>query len=67
MRQSRGRFYEVDDADAAGGIVKELESDQVEELTDNTQVRVSDTPQLAGGVLAIALLLLLGLGAWRRA
>lgn len=62
-----GRFYEVDDADAAGGIVKELESDQVEELTDNTQVRVSDTPQLAGGVLAIALLLLLGLGAWRRA
>ncbi|MBE6475964.1 MAG: VWA domain-containing protein [Actinomyces succiniciruminis] len=62
-----GRFYEVDDADAAGQIVQELEADQVDELDTNTQVRVTDVPERAGALLAVFVLAFLAVAAWRRA
>ena len=61
-----GLFYEVDDAEAASGIVKELEKDQVKEIGGNTEVRVTDVPQVAAVGLLAAVLVLLGLTAWRR-
>jgi len=62
-----GRFYEVDDADAAGQIVQELEADQIDELDTNTQVRVTDVPERAAAVLTVVVLAFLALSAWRRA
>ena len=61
-----GRFYEVDDAEAASGIINELEADQVKEVGGNTEVRVTDMPQAAAVGLLAAVLVLLGLTAWRR-
>lgn len=62
-----GLFYEVDDVEAASGIVTELESDQVKEVGGSTEVRVTDVPQTAAAGLLAAVLALLGLTAWRRA
>ncbi|WP_337247891.1 VWA domain-containing protein [Actinomyces sp. 432] len=62
-----GLFYEVDDADTAGQIVRELEADQVDELDTNTQVRVTDVPEQAAAVLAVFVLGFLAVSAWRRA
>ena len=61
-----GLFYEVDDAEAASGIINELEADQVKEVSGNTEVRVTDMPQAAAVGLLAAVLVLLGLTAWRR-
>ena len=61
-----GLFYEVDDAEAASGIVTELEADQIKEIGGNTEVRVTDVPQVAAIGLLAAVLVLLGLTAWRR-
>ena len=61
-----GRFYEVDDAEAASEMVKELEKDQIKEVGGNTEVRVTDVPQTAAVGLLAAVLVLLGLTAWRR-
>jgi len=61
-----GRFYEVDDAEAASEMVKELEKDQIKEVGGNTEVRVTDVPQTAAIGLLAAVLVLLGLTAWRR-
>lgn len=61
-----GLFYEVDDAEAASGIVTELEADQIKEIGGNTEVRVTDVPQVAAIGLLVAVLVLLGLTAWRR-
>ena len=61
-----GLFYEVDDAEAASEMVKELEKDQVKEIGGNTEVRVTDVPQVAAVGLLAAVLVLLGLTAWRR-
>lgn len=62
-----GLFYEVDDADTAGAIVEELESEQIDELEGSTQVRRTDTPYRGVAVLSLAVLLVLALSAWRRA
>ncbi|MDU0348827.1 VWA domain-containing protein [Actinomyces sp. MRS3W] len=62
-----GRFYEVDDADTAGQIVQELEADQLDELAGNTQVRTTDIPERAAAWLAVVVLALLAVTAWRRA
>ncbi|WP_233188303.1 VWA domain-containing protein [Actinomyces qiguomingii] len=62
-----GRFYEVDDADTAGRIVEELESDQVDELNTNTQVRITDVPERPAAVLAAIVVVFLAVAAWRRA
>ena len=62
-----GRFYEVDDADAVDGIVKELNQDQAEILDASTEVVVTDTPGRAVTVLVLVGLALLGLVTWRRA
>ncbi|MDO4243957.1 MAG: VWA domain-containing protein [Actinomyces sp.] len=61
------RFYEVDDADAAGSIVEEMEAEQVDELGDDTQVRRSDVPHTAAWLLALVVLAFLALTAWRKA
>lgn len=62
-----GLFYEVDDADTAGAIVEELESEQIDELEGNTQARRTDVPYRPAAVLGLAVLVLLSLSAWRRA
>ncbi|WP_331852825.1 VWA domain-containing protein [Actinomyces howellii] len=65
--EHNGLFYEVDDADAAGKIVEEMEAAQVDELGADTQVRRSDVPHTAAALLTVAVLLILALTAWRRA
>lgn len=62
-----GRFYEITDVDATSSIVKELEEDQANELTADSEVRITDTPQRWVTALALGVLTLLGLTAWRRA
>lgn len=62
-----GLFYQVDDADAAGQIVQELEADQIDELDTNTQVRVTDVPERAAALLAVLVVAFLAVAAWRRA
>ena len=44
----------------------ELEADQIKEIGGNTEVRVTDVPQVAAVGLLAAVLVLLGLTAWRR-
>ncbi len=62
-----GLFYEVDDADAAAGIVRELENDQVEEVQGSVVTLMSDEPAVPTAWLLGCVLVLLVLAAWRRA
>ena len=58
---------EVDDADAAAGIVRELENDQVEEVQGSVVTLMSDEPAVPTAWLLGCVLVLLVLAAWRRA
>ena len=49
------------------GIVQELNKDQAEILDADTETVVTDTPGTAVTVLALLVVALLGLTAWRRA
>jgi len=62
-----GLFYEVDDPNATSTIVNEVESTQVKEARENTQVRTTDVPEAWALVLAGAVLALLAVAVWRRA
>ncbi|QPL05208.1 MULTISPECIES: vWA domain-containing protein [Actinomyces] len=61
-----GLFYESDDADAAAGIVRELEADQIEEVQGDVVTVVSDEPVAPAARLMVCVVVLLGLAAWRR-
>ena len=62
-----GFFYEVDDPKAVDGIVKELEADQATVLEGDTEVRITDKPQVYAVWLVSVVAALLLLTAWRRA
>ena len=64
---SGGRFYDVEDSGTGGDIVEQLEALQVAELGGNTEVRRTDVPEALSILLAVVVLAILGLGAWRRA
>ena len=65
--EHNGLFYEVDDPNATSTIVNEVESTQVKEARENTQVRTTDVPEVWAVVLAGAVLVLLAGAVWRRA
>lgn len=65
--EHNGLFYEVDDPNATSTIVNEVESTQVKEARENTQVRTTDVPEAWALVLAGAVLVLLAGAVWRRA
>lgn len=62
-----GLFYEVTDPDATGGIVRRLEKDQVRILEGDTRAVVTDVPERTVYLLALLVVGLLALTAWRRA
>lgn len=62
-----GLFYDVTDPEATGGIVKELEKEQVKILEGDVRTLYTDVPERHVRLLALILLVFLVLVAWRRA